>query len=77
MEEGQLFAERMRIAIQNISSHAIDIDLKISASFGITSNEYQNSMKLEEMLRAADQALYKAKSSGRNCVCSYPIEVTA
>ena len=77
LEEGQLFAERMRIAIQNISFLAIDIDLKISASFGITSNEDQNSMKLEEMLRAADQALYKAKSSGRNCVCSYPIEVTA
>ncbi|WP_157673909.1 sensor domain-containing diguanylate cyclase [Cognaticolwellia beringensis] len=42
--------------------------LKITASFGVAeSNERSN--KLEDLIKLADIALYKAKNSGRNRVC--------
>ena len=74
--DGQLFAERIRSAIQDISLLEFGIDANITASFGVTSFESQNSIELEEMLRAADLALYHAKSTGRNRVCSYPFEIS-
>ena len=74
--DGQFFAERIRSAIQDISLLEFGIDANITASFGVTSFESQNSIELEEMLRAADLALYHAKSTGRNRVCSYPFEIS-
>ncbi|NMB94577.1 MAG: diguanylate cyclase [Flexilinea flocculi] len=74
LDDGQFFAERMRSAIQNLSLLEFGIDTNITASFGVTSYESQDSIELEEMLRAADQALYQAKFTGRNRVCSCPVE---
>jgi diguanylate cyclase (GGDEF)-like protein len=43
---------------------------RITASFGVASFE-SGATTLAELIKQADQALYLAKSSGRNCVCRY------
>jgi diguanylate cyclase (GGDEF)-like protein len=57
-------AERMRLQVEKatIGEH----NLKITASFGITTLRQGES--LDELLKRADEALYKAKNSGRNRV---------
>ena len=40
--------------------------LEVTASFGVADSEGLKSP--EELLQAADEALYRAKSAGRNCV---------
>jgi diguanylate cyclase (GGDEF)-like protein len=59
----QAIAERLRAAI-----HATPIDPvgMVSASFGVTSVQPQDT--LGEVLQRVDDALYRAKSAGRNCV---------
>ncbi len=42
-------------------------DYKITCSFGLT--EYKDSDSLEDMIKRADKALYRAKESGRNRIC--------
>ncbi len=59
-------AEKLRMAFEN------DIDLHdlvkgvVSASFGVTS--FQEDDTLERIITRADEALYKAKNQGKNCV---------
>lgn len=48
---------------------------KVTASFGVASLEF-GAGTLAEVIKQADQALYLAKSAGRNRVCTYA-EVTA
>jgi len=62
-------AERCRKQLEMI---AIDIgkseSVKITGSMGLYCNEHGRSISAEQMLHYADEALYKAKDSGRNCV---------
>lgn len=57
--------EHIRGSLENAVIAAGDLKLKVTASFGGTS-ELQAS--LDDMLRAADECLYKAKDTGRNKV---------
>ncbi|MEW9094110.1 MAG: GGDEF domain-containing protein [Clostridiaceae bacterium] len=47
-----------------------DIKIKVTASFGICSIEEDYSMSLDDMINCADKALYMAKKSGRNRICT-------
>jgi diguanylate cyclase (GGDEF)-like protein len=66
---GTLLAERIRLVIE---ATPVEIDdgtqLSITASFGVASLPPASSA--EELLAAADEALYAAKSGGRNRVVS-------
>ncbi|WP_055047106.1 GGDEF domain-containing protein [Devosia sp. A16] len=62
-------AELLRLRIEELSStHGADI----SASFGVASVPH-TSQSVTDLLQAADQALYKAKESGRNQVAKAPL----
>jgi diguanylate cyclase (GGDEF)-like protein len=58
-------AERIRIAIEHIVVGAG----KITASIGVTCSG--ESTTVANMIHAADEAMYDAKSEGRNTVCRY------
>src|SRR3954451_2610536 len=62
---GALLAEKLRRSIEDID--VPDLDRRLSASFGVAvlPNDAVNG---EQLLRAADRALYAAKNAGRNRV---------
>jgi diguanylate cyclase (GGDEF)-like protein/PAS domain S-box-containing protein len=63
----EFVAERMRAQLANSTIRFEEIELKITASFGVAaiSDADEN---LEQMLSRADHAMYEAKHSGRNKV---------
>lgn len=66
LEQGKIFAERIRSSIREIS---IDELLEpITMSLGIT--ELKDNESFDSFFKRVDMALYKAKNSGRNKVCS-------
>ncbi|WP_134703228.1 GGDEF domain-containing protein [Ammoniphilus sp. YIM 78166] len=65
LQEGVLLAERIRRTIQGVKIEYRDSIIPITISLGVT--EY-NSETLEDLIEKADQALYQAKSNGRNTV---------
>lgn len=61
LDKAFLFAENIRKSVEN---HDFNLNQKVTVSIGIaTIKENQNQ---RELLKIADEALYKAKSSGRN-----------
>ena len=66
--EGALIpVQRLRRSIEDYDFDYNGIKTKVTASIGLTMN-YQTFSTSAEMLKSADQALYKAKESGRNRV---------
>jgi diguanylate cyclase (GGDEF)-like protein/PAS domain S-box-containing protein len=70
IEDGFRKAERLRNAIRSAKIGGVD-GLQVTASFGVT--QYEPGDSVESVLRRADQALYRAKQSGRDCTCSESI----
>ena len=67
LEEASKILNRMREKISVLDIHLSDgMIINVSLSFGIT--ELTDSFTLEESIINTDQALYRAKASGRNCV---------
>lgn len=64
--EAAMLAERLREHISKITLDGYFSEDDLSASFGV--GGMQNEENLEVLLASADDALYKAKSAGRNCV---------
>jgi diguanylate cyclase (GGDEF)-like protein len=62
-EEGTLVAERLR----QTSEESRPGGLPITASFGVSSGT-GNQVSYQRLFKAADEALYRAKHAGRNCV---------
>lgn len=63
LEQGFKRAERLRLSIMNGSIGGM-ADLQVTSSFGVTQVEKGDTV--EELLRRADSAQYKAKATGRN-----------
>jgi len=65
------FAERVR---DRIATHRFKIsprqDVRITGSIGVATYPSAGLESVEDFFRAADLALYRAKGSGRNLVCS-------
>lgn len=70
-------AERMRSVI---ASHAVESRagrIAVSLSCGVASLAVYESETLLQLVERADQALYRAKRSGRNCVVAWADELPA
>jgi diguanylate cyclase (GGDEF)-like protein/PAS domain S-box-containing protein len=62
-DEAMKFAQKLRVAIE---SYEFDLDLSITISIGVTISK-PNDTK-ENILKRSDDALYRAKEDGRNCI---------
>src|SRR3974390_1809327 len=71
-DQAQQFADQIRKLIENSCAQAVlpGQAARITASFGVVSFD-SGAATLAELIKQADQALYLAKSSGRNRVCRY------
>ncbi|WP_455756761.1 diguanylate cyclase [Sulfurimonas sp.] len=65
LENALYLAEKLRVYIEELD---IDIVGKVTASFGVT--QIIEGDEMEDAVARADEALYLAKNSGRNCVKS-------
>ncbi len=59
-------AERIRVSLQHHDCSHLSADLSFSISVGVSSRNEETS--LSELMKMADQALYKSKEKGRNQV---------
>lgn len=65
-EQAVMMAEKLRKLIEH---HTFSIGRKVTASFGISS--YKKGENSDRTIKRADEALYKAKESGRNRVIRF------
>jgi len=64
-----LVASRIRERLETASIKVAGSVVEITASFGVSTVDGRDShMLAEEVIAAADRAMYKAKAKGRNCV---------
>lgn len=72
LEDAVETARRLRACVEGISLYYdSDEPLRITVSIGIVHDTQSPRADLDELLRHADQALYRAKRGGRNRVCLY------
>jgi diguanylate cyclase (GGDEF)-like protein len=69
-DEALLVSERIREIIEKHDFRAYDEITRVTVSIGIASYP-EDCSTAEELVEYSDQALYRAKKSGRNKVCSY------
>ncbi|MBC7490194.1 MAG: diguanylate cyclase, partial [Glaciimonas sp.] len=64
-------------SLERVRSLAADIDWEqmqpgLAVTVSIGASEFRNGESIEQMLDRADEALYAAKTAGRNCVVIAP-----
>lgn len=69
-EEATVTAERIRLNVQNLNIYHNYKYVKCTVSIGISTSS-RHLLGFEELYHRADEAMYKAKSLGKNCYCSY------
>lgn len=71
-ENAKVVAERMRNGIAALTTECTgNISLRVTASFGIACADPNSNLESRELLLRADEALYHAKSTGRNRSATY------
>jgi diguanylate cyclase (GGDEF)-like protein len=65
-ERAEQISERIRESIESTEFGTLAPDLSITASFGVSDS--RQASNYEDLLRRADQALFRAKAAGRNRV---------
>jgi diguanylate cyclase (GGDEF)-like protein len=68
VEKARNVAERMRTAVEANVFEGVDVTLSITASFGVADSRNSDFQKGEDIIKTADERLYRAKESGRNRV---------
>ncbi|MFZ2100828.1 MAG: GGDEF domain-containing protein, partial [Oricola sp.] len=63
----RLYAESVRAVVESVELDCLRGE-SVTISFGVT--EWRHGDSLREVCKRADDALYEAKQSGRNCVRS-------
>jgi len=62
-------AQKIRVTVENLVLEK-NRELKFTVSLGVSMVDTQNDLNIEASIGRADEALYEAKESGRNRVCS-------
>ena len=70
LQQARECAERIRKRIESLEISYGGDQIRISCSIGIALHE-SSMLTLKQYISQVDLALYKAKESGRNCVCVY------
>lgn len=65
-KEGFALAERIRTTVENINIKDLGLKEKQTISIGLKSTELNRDLNQTEIISQADEALYRAKNSGRN-----------
>jgi len=65
--EGVTFADDVRRKIEETTFSYDDQEMSVTASFGVSSYPEFPAATIDQLIKGADEALYKAKHSGRNC----------
>lgn len=62
-------AKRIKDEVENaeVTGHKLEILPSVTISIGVTENKTDTFYK--DIFKVADKALYRAKDSGRNCIC--------
>ncbi|GLX79585.1 hypothetical protein tinsulaeT_29250 [Thalassotalea insulae] len=68
LEEAKAIAERFREKVEQV--YMPDIEQMVTISAGVA-NIVDTAANFDDLLHAADQAMYQAKAAGRNQVCCY------
>ncbi len=71
LKDALLVAERIRHALQGIQFYAELEGITLTASLGVASFSSGQSMGVDSFIKLADDALYRAKTTGRNRVVFY------
>ncbi len=66
LEDARAVAERVRAHLARDEIHSGDVGLNVTLSVGVT--EARKEDTVDSLIQRADEALYKAKADGRNCV---------
>jgi diguanylate cyclase (GGDEF)-like protein len=69
-QEAERLAERLRMALREHDIETTEGPIPITASIGVATLE-DDVDHLDDLVDRADQALYAAKSAGRDCVRVY------
>ncbi len=65
----QKIAERIRGQIEDLKIRHLDQEIQVTTSIGVAAAAPPNLPSLEVLFKLADEQLYLAKNSGRNCCC--------
>ncbi len=65
-------AERLRHRLDATTMIVDGVEMRVSASFGVTVSD-GSERTMDALVRVADEALYRAKANGRNCVSCLPL----
>jgi two-component system cell cycle response regulator len=76
LEQAANQAERMRDRLNATKMMVDGIEMQVSASFGVTVSD-GSERSPDVFVRVADEALYRAKAGGRNCVLCLTLEQSA
>ncbi len=68
LDGGREFAERIRQCVANTVFHYDGHELGVTVSVGVTALDSADQPTVETVMARADDALYRAKESGRDCV---------
>lgn len=70
-EGAALIADVIRRAVQHTTFEADEGRFNVTVSIGVSSINHEENQSFEDLVNQADTALYQAKNSGRNRVCTY------
>ena len=68
LEEAKRVAEKFRETVSKKKVVYEKRKISFTVSIGVASSSCDNNSNIEDILKQADNALYKAKAKGRNCV---------